>query len=330
MGSGMDMIGRRATLAGLAGASLVGARPVRAAVVNGAVIGSEGWLYPAWDDVRRADAARLRQGGELIRQAFATLKAAGIEPVVALLPIKARLYPEYLPADFRPAPEGERRYAMVQQELGKSGVLVPDLAKALAEAKKAYPQQLLFIKADTHWTAFGAEVSAIELGKAIGGKIRLPASARPGVQFGQPQLFTQEQNDLAELLPAQQQEAYPPQQFWVRPVQAAGQASLLDDDTADVTLVGNSYMQPKYGFANVLSHTLNRPVALSWKIHRYGPYKTLLTYLQSEPFRRQRPKVLVWTFRETDPEFLPDQPGVWGPNAMPTRQFLDDLKKAVG
>ncbi|MBE9605797.1 hypothetical protein IAI18_13085 [Acetobacteraceae bacterium H6797] len=325
----MNKIGRRAALAGLVAASTMSVTRARAAVVNSAVIGSDGWLFPAWDDVRRFDAARMRQGAALIQQAAGILKAGGIDLAIALTPIKARLYPEFLPNDFRPGPDAEKRYGQTMQELAKSA-LVPDLAAAMAAAKKAYPQQLLYIKADTHWTAFGAEVCALEVAKAMQGKFRLPASTRPGVQFGQPQLFTQEQNDLAELLPAAQQEAYPPQQFWVRPVVSAGQASLLDDDTADVVVVGNSYMQPKYGFANVLSHTLNRPVALSWKIHRYGPYKTLLTYLQSEPFRRQRPKALVWTFRETDPEFMPDQAGIWGTNAMPPRQFLDDVKKAVG
>jgi len=326
----MPATSRRTLLAaGLAAAALPVASPAKAAIVNNAVIGSDGWLYAAWDEVRRADPGKMRQVVNVVHQAMAMMRGAGIQVAVSLTPIKARIYPEFLPADFRTVPDAERRYAMTMQELAKDGTLVPDLATAMASMKKAYPGQLLFLKADTHWTAIGAETCAIELGKAIKAKIQLPPSPRPGVAFDQPALYTYEQNDLAELLPGAQQEAYPPQQYWYRPVKAAGQNALLEDDSADVVVIGNSYMQPKFGFANILSNTLNRPVGLSWKIHRYGPYRTLLGYLESENFRRQRPKLIVWNFRESDLEFLPDQSGIWGPNVMPVPKFLADVKKAV-
>jgi alginate O-acetyltransferase complex protein AlgJ len=89
-------------------------------------------------------------------------------------------------------------------------------------------------------------------------------------------------------------------------------------------------MQPKYNFSYMLSNQLNRPVSLVWKVHQYGPYRTLLIYLESDSFKRLRPKLIVWNFEETDLENLPDRHDAWGQNAMPPQAFMAELHRALG
>ena len=110
----------------------------------------------------------------------------------------------------------------------------------------------------------------------------------------------------------------------------AGSNALLEDDAADVVVIGNSYMQPRFGFASMLSNQLNRPVTLVWKVHQYGPYQTLLSYFGSESFRRKRPNVIVWNFHETDMIIPSDRKDGWGQNVIAPQAFLDGVRKAVG
>jgi alginate O-acetyltransferase complex protein AlgJ len=79
----------------------------------------------------------------------------------------------------------------------------------------------------------------------------------------------------------------------------------------------------------MLSNQLGRPVSLVWKVHQSSPYRTLLGALQGDAFRKQKPKLLVWDFQETDMVASPDEAGVWGPNVIRPDEFLAALRRAV-
>jgi alginate O-acetyltransferase complex protein AlgJ len=138
-------------------------------------------------------------------------------------------------------------------------------------------------------------------------------------------------NDLARLLPAAQREQFPVQTYMMRPVQGgAGEDALIDDVAADVALLGNSYMQPRYGFSSILSNQLMRPVSLMWDVNQVGPYRMMLRYLASGMFRQQRPRLIVWNIHELDLEYQPDRQDIWGQNAVPPRTFLSEVRRMVG
>jgi alginate O-acetyltransferase complex protein AlgJ len=316
------------------GISAIAGLPIeapRAAIVNLVALGKDGWLFPVWDEVRHADLQKIRAMAQFVSDAVGVIKHANIDVAISITPSKARVYREFLPDDFKFSADADRRYAVAIEEYRRSGTLVPDLATNFANLRKAQPTGAFFFKADTHWTAAGAEATAAEFAKEIKEKLKLPPSATPGTQLGQPVSVLQEKNDLAELLPAADRAKYPLQTYLMRkPVEAEGQGALVADDTADVVVIGNSYMQPKYNFSSRLSNQLNRPVSLVWKVHQYGPYRTLLIYLASESFKRQRPKLIVWNFEETDLENLPDRHDAWGQNAMPAQGFMAELHGALG
>jgi alginate O-acetyltransferase complex protein AlgJ len=302
-----------------------------ATVVNGVLVGKGGWLFLAWDSPDRADLGRVRQVAQLANEAVDILKRANIETAIVLNPAKARIYRDALPDGVRYLPDAERRYAVALEELRRPGTLVPDLDTLFANIRRATPTEDLFFKANTHWTAAGAEAAAVEVAKQIKERFRLPPSSKPGTQLGQYTRTLLERNDLADMLPAPERAKYPLETFGVHQVlNTQGPAALLDEDAADTVVVGNSYMHPEWNFVPMLSNQLKRPVSLVWKVHLVGPYRTLIDYVGSEPFRRQRPKLVVWNLHELDMECTPNIGAVWGQNAMQAQAFLSDLSRAVG
>jgi alginate O-acetyltransferase complex protein AlgJ len=295
--------------------------------VNGVFIGQEDWLFASWDVLRGGDPAAIRRVTGLMSQTAATLRAAGIQVAIVLLPSRARLHSEYLPRGVTLKRDGIQRHGLALKAFREQGVLVPDLATVLAEARKQNPGHRFFFKADTHWLPSGAEIAATAFANQIRANIPLPASSQPGTRFGPPEEGEQA-CDLGRLLPPPLNRQYSTEGFHFRPVLQDG---LLDDtaELADVAVLGNSYMHPRYGFAAMLSYQLQQPVALSWNVNQVGPYRTMLNYLASPAFRQRRPKLITWTIHELDLEVMPDSHGSWEQNSMPNQQFTDEVRRRL-
>ncbi len=322
---------RRIVLGGAAAAVLTPSFSLRAAtVIKGTVIGKNGWLYLVWDDPREADAQRMRNVTNVITAAVGILNGAKVDVVIALTPAKARVYPEFLPDDFGFSPQAEKRYASALAVLRQSGALAPDLATFFAALRKSQPGSDIFFKGDTHWTAFGAESAAAEIGKRMGESLRLPPSAQSAPRLGPAVTQAHTANDLIMNLPPPERAQHPDESFAVHlPLAAQGRSALVEDDHADVVVIGNSYMQPKYNFAPALASQLDRPVSLFWKFHTVGPYRTMLNYLGGDAYKRQRPKAIVWNFHEVDMELPIDSASAWPQDAMTDDVFLGQVRSAV-
>jgi alginate O-acetyltransferase complex protein AlgJ len=304
-------------------------RPAQAATAGLTVIGKDGWLFPLWDAMSRFDQQQLRSTIEVVNEAVGAIRAAGINVAVALFPSKARIYRQYLPDEVRLPADIDRRYQAALAGLRRPGVLVPDLDTPFRAARSAQPARQLYFKADTHWMPAGAEIAAVELARQMRDTFRLPPSERPGTRFDGVATLTNTTGDLLQWVPAADRGNYPAERYYARRIAASGSAALLEEDAADVVVVGNSFVQPKFGFSAVLSNQIERPVALAWKSNNYGGYYTLLEYVKSEGFRQQRPKVLVWAHLEFDMQNPPNSSS-WGPNAMSSQTFLAELKRALG
>ena len=327
-------VGRRTLLGGIGAGAMalaLGSSRAQAEIMGLVVVGSGGWLYPIWDEVRRFEMAHFQTTTKLIIDAVNIMRKAGIEVVISLTPSKSRIYREFLPKDFAWTPETEKRYQLTLDTLGKGGVLVPDLASLFLAARKANPTTEYFFHTDTHWTPAGAELAANEISKQVLAKIKLPASPTGGKKLGDYTKMIQAKNDLADQLPPAEKAKYTKEYYTIRKDEAdPSGAGLLEEDNADTELVGNSYTQPKYSYAPYLSKGLNRPVGLTWKVHQYGSYAILLEYFKSAAFKATRPKLIIWDFEETDMEGQPDRKDFWGEHAMTAEQFLGAVTKAVG
>lgn len=293
------------------------------------IVGKNGWLFPAFDQVGRADFTRLREGASLIDEVVEMLKKAGIQTVICLTPAKSRIYVADLPDGVKFSAEAKRRYAFELAELRRPGTAVPDLAAAMESLHKAQPGAQLFFKGDTHWTPQGAECAARAIADAVKRQGLLPPSKTPGVRLGSPRDAMQTKNDLANLLPPDMKSKFPLEAYKLPQAAEDTGGDLLKDDAADVVLVGNSYLHPSFGFSVMLSNFLDRQVLLVWKIHSFSPFWNLLDYLGSPAFKAQRPKLLVWVFHETDLTIPPNNSAIWGQTAMKHDAIIDDLRKRL-
>jgi alginate O-acetyltransferase complex protein AlgJ len=320
------------------------APPVWAEAIGTVIIGREGWLFPAWETLPLVDLATVDKVAPIVAGVVSQFKAAGIDMAVTLMPIRARVYRPFYPSDAAFTADAQRRYAYARDRLTAHGVLVPDLATLFAtlaarpavaevatDANFAPVGSDLFFKADTHWTTNAALPAADAVAAQMIARFAPAAGAAPGAQLGDAVRTLQEKNDLADLLPVADQAKYKLETYMLPQVAGLqGDDALIAPDAADTVVIGNSYMQPKYGFSTRLSHALNRPVSLFWKIDRYGPYATLAEYLKGDVFKTQRPKLIVWNIRETQMEHLPSDDDFYAQNAMSAADLTGVIKAALG
>jgi alginate O-acetyltransferase complex protein AlgJ len=322
---------RRAVLRGFGAAALTALSIVPSRgfeVVHGTIIGKDRWLFPLWDDPRHAEFANITSSTGFINRTVRVLREAGIETLIALTPAKGRTYRDFLPPDLGFTADGEIRYRFALDALTQAGTLAPDLATLMQDVRKANPSSVLFFKADTHWTAEGAECAAQEVARVISAAVQLPPPARPGMALGPVTTRLRARNDLADAIG--QPAAYPLQSYRVHPpVVSRGGAGLTADDGADVAVVGSSYMAPEHNFAPMLSNRLRRPVTLVWRTYDVGPYHTLLLYLRSPAFRQIRPRLIVWNFHEVGIKAGPELLDAWTEYAIGRSAFIAEVRKAI-
>ncbi|MBB2495635.1 alginate O-acetyltransferase [Aquipseudomonas ullengensis] len=268
----------------------------------GVVIGQDGWLYSDEEFKPVADGKQhLRDNLAMIRGVRDELASQGIQLVLAIVPAKSRLYPEYV---------GENRITLMRQDLfeqfrgsvRRAGIIAPDLLGPLQEAKH---HGQVFLRTDTHWTPLGADVAAQRLSAAVQRAVTLQ---------GEPQDFVTEDShsesykgDLTRFLPLDplfEQLMPAPDNLQQRRTTAANSstaaddAALFSDSALPVTLVGTSYSaNPSWNFAGALREYLQRDLS-NHAEDGHGPILPMLKYLQSDELKSAKPQVVIWEFPE--------------------------------
>jgi alginate O-acetyltransferase complex protein AlgJ len=284
--------------------------------------GMRGWLYPGWESLTDENRTGLDQTLKLISEAQAALSAANIKLCVLVVPMKATIYPEYLPADQKLSDAVRNRYAHILQTLEKYHVPTLDLKPLLLGVKA---QRLAFYRTDYHWTPWSSEAAARGMAKLISPEGL--AQKHPG---GKAEQWRKEKRygDLASFLPRERRKSIGEEDFAVRVENKKG--GLLDESHAVVAVVGNSFVQPSLGFPQALGATFGRQVGLSWNYGAVGPWVTLLQYLESEGFKRSHPQVILWQWNEAQVENGPGASGQWAKESiMSPPVWLNRLRYAL-
>lgn len=280
----------------------------------GVVLGRDQWLYSDEEFKPVADSERIEAGNlALITGVRDRLQAQGVQLVLAIVPAKARLYPEHFGAR-RPAALHGDLYQQFQARVEQAGIFAPDLLAPLQQAKTHGP---VFLRTDTHWTPEGAEVVARQLSQAIARQHPLTGEAKGFVTERQaPAPYT---GDLTSFLPLDPLFSHwlpAPDVLTQRSTQADGSApagsgddALFASETIAVALVGTSYSaNPHWNFLGALQQSLGRDV-VNYAENGHGPLIPMLKYLQSEALRDNPPQLLVWEFPE---RYLPIEPDLAG------------------
>jgi len=268
----------------------------------GVVLGKDQWLFTDEEFNPIANSAQYQEENlALIKGVRDTLKKRGVQLVLAIVPAKARLYPEHI-GDETPATLHKDLYQQFHAQAQQAGILAPDLLAPLQGAKA---KGQVFLRTDTHWTPMGAEVVAQNLGQVIA--TRTPLS-------GEPQTFVTEaaqaeayKGDLTSFLPLDPlfTNLLPkPDDLAQRTTKvsedgdAEGGDALFADSQVAVGLVGTSYSaNPHWNFVGALQQALHSDV-INYAENGHGPVLPMLKYLQTEAFKNSPPQVLIWEFPE--------------------------------
>lgn len=287
------------------------AMPTRA---NDAVLeGKSNWLFAGWESLSAAKPEGERQSIKLIAETASQLAAKNIRLVVVVVPLKPRYYESLLPDGSAMSDLVRRRYDRLVTELRTAGVSSPDVRDAfksvIADKKE------VFYRTDFHWTTFAAEATADLVAGMVTAEGPLPGKRGSGAQLGE-WINDRHLGDLAaNFLAPERKRAIGPEAYVIRTAVKSA-AGLLDADPSPVAVVGNSFVQPYFGFPQRLSNRIDRPVALKWNPGDVGPWATLLQYLQSAEFAGNPIKCLVWQFNEAQIQNGPDAVGEWAASSI--------------
>ncbi|CAH2602377.1 ALGX domain-containing protein [Rhodovastum atsumiense] len=319
----MHRIGRRAAVLGTASALLASSPAFAQTGRPSALRGKDGWVYGIWDKAVPVDPRQANETRQVLTDTVSLLRQAGIATAFCLVPAKATVYPDFAPEELLAPARGPTRYAEGLQVLRGCGGIAADLAALFARLRREAPAEPLYFKTDSHWTAFAAEAAAAETAKLVAERLTLPKSTRPFTRLGVAVRQPYTRHDLVPLLPPAERSAVAAETQMIRPPLQGG--GLIDDDKADVAVIGSSYMNTPYNFAPALSQALARPVSLMWKQLPNSVFDVMREYLEGPSFRKNRPALIVWNFVETN-VFL-------GPNValQPLRpdQFLARVRGAL-
>lgn len=268
----------------------------------GVVLGRDQWLYSDEEFNPIVNEELNLQGNyALVEGVRQTLKARGVELVMAIVPAKVRLYPEHL-AEVKPASIHADLYRDFHQRVAAERIPAPDLLGPLQQAKNAGQQ--VFLRTDTHWTPEGAQIAAEQLARTIAEKT--PLSGQPQKFVTQTRENVSHKGDLRLFLPLDPlfENLMPA----TEPLQkrttvaaeqpAEGEDALFANSEVPVALVGTSYSaNPNWNFVGALKQALSSDV-LSYAEDGHGPILPMLSYLKSDDFKNSPPQVLIWEFPE--------------------------------
>jgi alginate O-acetyltransferase complex protein AlgJ len=272
----------------------------------GAVVGRDGWLYTSEEFTVAADAeAQVEAHLAQVAEARERLAARGAGLVIALVPAKARLYPEHV-GTRQPAPLHGALYARALEATRAADIPAPDLLAELGRCKAGGP---VFLRTDTHWTPAGAQCAAAALARhaaaaglgARGERIAYRTTAAAA---------TPHRGDLLKFLPLDPwfEGLLPAADTLAAPrTESPAAAGLLDEAPApEVVLVGTSYSaNPLWNFTGALQEAFGEDV-VSYATPAQGPFLPMREYLDSADFKARAPRLVIWEMPE---RYLPMRDG---------------------
>ena len=262
----------------------------------GVLVGTDGWLYTTEEFELHPNAAQARTDKvAYIRQVQRELRTHGAKLVIALVPEKARLYPEHLGRYALPS-YNRTVYADFKSSLERAGVTTADVLSAMRRAK---PQGAEFLRTDTHWTPFGAQVAAREIARTV--KQAAPQLDLPPTSFktttDRPKPHG---GDLLRYLPIPADLAPAPdtiRQASTEPTDPAG-GGLLGGASIPIALIGTSYSaNEKWNFDGALKEAFGADV-LNVAKEGKGPIIPMREYLKGQDFQASPPQLVIWEIPE--------------------------------
>jgi alginate O-acetyltransferase complex protein AlgJ len=283
----------------------------RAAGPPPGVVGKDGWLFYRYEAVDASVANDVKATVTAVARLVRVLAKNDVPVVVTLVPVKMRIYQQYLPSDFPITQHTLGQYQQYARALQAQKVPFIDLDSPFLASPKRDSDTPLFLHLDTHWSPTGAALAAetIKAGIDADPKLRAAVESVPAAKYRltwETKKARSPANDLTAQLPngAPKFEREPVLGFTVKREKAEG--GLLDDTGPAITLLGSSYSADWTQFPAALRNALQRDVLSIAVPATQGSWIGMETYLRDDAFQTHRPKLIVWELPERDMHAPPD------------------------
>jgi alginate O-acetyltransferase complex protein AlgJ len=277
------------------------------------VIGKSEWLFYNYEMSEPAHAAATNVSLDLIQRFNKVLAANGVNLVVVMVPVKMRVYSEYLPDEVKINDYMAGNYDRMNKALQAAHVSTVDLNTAFVSSPKRNSETPLFFRLDTHWTPTGAMLAAETIKAGINASPVLKAAldATPEEAFKLAianRKRPSKGRDLVEQLPKNTLTFAPEMvaQVNVTRVQPPKEDLLGNRVPVGLTLVGSSYSMEWTGFTDALRYALQRDILSVAVAADQGSWVGIESYLRDDAFQTKAPKMLVWEMPERDMRAPPD------------------------
>lgn len=284
-----------------------------AAEAPAGILGKDQWLFYRYEISDGADEAATGQTMDLIQRFNKVLTSNGITMAVAMVPIKMRIYAEYLPDDVKMTPYMEGNYGRMENTLRQGGVHVLNLNTPFLSSPLRSGGAPLFYRLDTHWSLTGAMVAAEAVKAGIEGDATLKrayaATQQQGysIAYGKRKIPSAGRDLIGQLPPNSIKFSYEQ----VTPVSVLrgqpGTGGLLGgSDATGISVLGSSYSKDWTGFADALRYVLQRDIFSMGVGADQGSWIGMESYLRDDAFQTRPPKLLIWEMPERDMKAPPD------------------------
>lgn len=125
-----------------------------------AVVGKNGWLFYENEFNPLIEERGVNKSIKIIEEFKEKLQTKGISLVLTLVPVKARIYSEYLPDSVKWGKAQDDRYKDWSQQIKNSGIHFVDLNTAFLNTPVRSSETPLFYRLDSHWSPVGVEIAA--------------------------------------------------------------------------------------------------------------------------------------------------------------------------
>ncbi len=253
------------------------------------VIAERDWLFTA-EEFRQPTEAVAFQAA--LNEAQARLAAADITLIPVVIPDKARVY-----ADHLPRARGdliEARYQNALAMLAAQGFAPVDLEAALTDAR---PAGDTFMRTDTHWSVFGAQVAAEAIADATAlrdtGETVFETTVAGAEPFAGDLLpFVDAGPFAAWVGPAPEMIEVP-----VTTAQSDG-LGLFGDVAIDVVLIGTSFSaRTEFNFGGAVQQATGLTL-VNLSVEGQGPFRPMQDALDSSAITDLSPTYVLWEIPE--------------------------------
>lgn len=287
----------------------LGLSTVRADETEG-IVGKNDWLFSRYDLLKPTDAAQTAESIELIGRFNKVLKANGVSLALTMVPLKMRLYSEFLPDSAKLTDYMSGNYQQIVKALQAVGVTTIDLNTPFMSSPKRNSDEHLFFRLDSHWNLTGAMLGAetikagIDTNKVLKGALDATPEVVYKMTVGQYKRPSKGRNLLA-LVP-RNSGPFAPEQFTPASVTRVQASSKDSSPSVGITVAGSSSSKEWTGFVDALRYLLQRDILNVSVTGDIGPWYGMESYVRSDAFQTNPPKLLIWEWVESTMHAPPD------------------------